>query len=129
MEAGQVIKGPSSLKLSPVVGLENRDILQISNLATDAGSQNAGHATELMKEVCRRADLSRFMLMLEPQPFGKRALDAAQLEAWYAKFGFERIQSKPVLMAREPQDRRYDIESDEMTPVSAAVRMMTERMQ
>ena len=128
MEAGLVVKGPSSLKLSPMPGMEGRDILQITSISTDADQQNQGHASALLKEICRRADMSRFMLVISPEPFGKRALDAKQLERWYAKHGFETIQKKPVLMAREPKVMRYDINTDEMVPTGLSS-VVTERLQ
>lgn len=113
MEPGLIILGPSSLKLVPLAGCEDRDLLQIVSLATDVDSRQQGAATRLMQEVCRRADMSMLMLVVSPEPFGKRALDAKQLERWYEKFGFERIQDKPVMLCRDPKQRVYDIETDE----------------
>lgn len=128
MEAGLVVKGPSSLKLSPMQGMEDRDILQVTSIATDVDQRNQGHASALLKEICRRADMSMFMLVISPEPFGKRALDAKQLERWYEKLGFVTIQKKPVLMAREPKVMKYDINTDEMVPTSLS-NVVTERLQ
>ena len=117
MEAGNVYLNYASLKLSPLPGMEGRDLLQITELATQPFWQNEGEATRLMQEVCRRADMSNFILVLTPEPFGRKPLSAEQLEKWYGKFGFDRIQDKPVLMCREPKRKVWNIDTDEVVEV------------
>lgn len=109
MESGQVLQGPASLKLQPFPGMEDCAILQIVGFHTFEGEQGKGHGTALMREICRRADMSMFILVLSPEPFGKRTMDAKQLESWYGKFGFEVIQKRPVLMCREPKQHGREV--------------------
>jgi hypothetical protein len=62
-----------------------------------------GHATELLHEVCREADIAGIVLVLRPDPFAA-GMDAEQLAKWYGRFGFQQIQTEPaVLMARPVQ--------------------------
>jgi N-acetylglutamate synthase-like GNAT family acetyltransferase len=89
---------------------------EITKVCTPADEQGKGHATELMLDVCEEADKAGLVLVLWPRPYGDDvALSATQLESWYAKFGFRRIQSGPVLMARAPGVYAR------LTPVTAAV--------
>lgn len=64
-----------------------------------------GHATALMHTVCAEADHTRMVLMLEAKPFAE-GMTQEQLETWYARFGFQKIQETPVLMARQAQVSR-----------------------
>ena len=113
--------GHASLKLAPMIGFEEKPLLQVFDLRTNPDHWNKGEATRLMQELCRRADLSAFMLALEPQRHSHRPmgapLDNTQLERWYGKFGFERIQDKPVLMCREPKRKVWNIDTDEVVEV------------
>ena len=75
-------------------------IREISSLQTPAESRRNGDATQLLHSICEEADTQRIVLLLHAEPFGDSALDADQLESWYAKFGFMVIQAEPKLMAR-----------------------------
>lgn len=110
MEAGLVAMGHSSLKLAPLAGMESRDLLQIFDLKTDEQHRNQGEATKLIEEVCRRADLSKFLLILTPEP--------QSLEGFYKRFGFVTIQRKPsMLMCRDPKRKVWNIDTDEVAEV------------
>lgn len=110
MEAGLLAVGHASLKLKPLAGMESRDLLQIVDLKTDEQHRNKGEATKLMKEVCRRADLSMFLLILTPEP--------KSLKSFYEKFGFKTIQEKPShIMCRDPKRKVWNIETDEVAEV------------
>lgn len=117
MESGLMAMGHSSLKLSPLAGMEGKQVLQISDLKTAPEHQNEGEATRLMEEACRRADMSQFLLVLTPARFNHGPLSDKELERWYAKFGFRRIQDKPVLMCREPKRKVWNIETDQVAEV------------
>ena len=117
MEAGLVAMGHASLKLTPMVGMEDKPVLTISSLKTAPEHRQEGEATKLMREVCRRADMSQFILVLTPAKFDNGPLGDKELEAWYSRFGFERIQAKPVLMCREPKRKVWDIETDRVAEV------------
>lgn len=112
MKLGINTNGPSSLKLSYMKAVVDGQLLEISDLATWPTERNKGHATSLLKEVCQEADESQTLLVLVPNSFDTNALTTDQLEKWYEKFGFKRIQDKPVLMCRDPKRKVYDIESD-----------------
>lgn len=121
MEAGLLAMGHSSLKLSPLAGMEAKHVLCISSLKTAPEHRKEGEATRLMNEACRRADLSQFLLVLTPASFDDGPLRDKDLERWYSKFGFHRIQDKPaVLMCREPKRKVWNIETDEVAEVGGA---------
>lgn len=110
MEAGLLAIGHASLKLAPLAGMENRELLQVVDLKTDEEHRNKGEATKLMEEVCRRADMSNFLLILSPDP--------QSLENFYNKFGFKTIQKAPShIMCRDPKRKVWDIETDEVSEV------------
>jgi GNAT superfamily N-acetyltransferase len=72
-------------------------------VAIAATNQRKGHATALLHEVCREADIAGIVLLLRPEPFAD-GMDAEQLAKWYGRFGFVQIQAEPVvLMARQVQ--------------------------
>lgn len=77
---------------------------ELVSVHTEADAQHQGHATALMHEVCREADVAAVTLVLWPRPYGDDiALSRAQLIAWYAReFGFRLLQDDPPLMARAP---------------------------
>src|SRR4029077_16138858 len=66
-------------------------------------NQRKGHANGLMAEVCHEADKWWMTLIITVRPFGAACMDDAKLERFYRKFGFRRIQSSPLLMARSPE--------------------------
>ena len=66
-------------------------VLEVSNVATAAHMQRQGWATRLMQRVCRDADLGGTVLVLR-----------ADVDSFYERFGFVKIQQDPVLMARSP---------------------------
>lgn len=118
METGIVALGHSSLHLIEMPGLEGKHVLQITRLKTDPAFRNQGEATKLMQEICRRADMSKFLLVLGPARFDGGPLNAQSLEDWYKSFGFRRIQDKPVLMCRDPKQKVWNIETDQVQEVS-----------
>lgn len=66
-----------------------------------------GHATELMRQVIRFADVNKLELVLEVGRFGyshKGALDNEQLFEFYEKFGFVRADSRSKIMRRPSQE-------------------------
>lgn len=72
-------------------------------VSLESTNQRKGHATSLMWMVCHEADGARIALIVQPKSFGDGGMDDAQLEKFYLKFGFEKIQQVPVvLMARRP---------------------------
>lgn len=110
MESGLVAMGHASLKLAPLAGMESRDLLQIVDLKTDEQHRNKGEATKLMEEICRRADMSNFLLILTPEP--------KSMQGFYKKFGFKTIQEKPShIMCRDPKRKVWNIESDQVAEV------------
>lgn len=72
-------------------------------VSLESTNPRKGHATSLMWMVCHEADTARIALIVQPKSFGDGGMDDSQLEKFYMKFGFEKIQELPVvLMARRP---------------------------
>lgn len=85
----------ASLRLvQPPLGVANlREVTEFR-----AWHPRIGHGSALMRKVCKEADRTRCILVLNPQ--------GAELEPWYSRFGFVVIQREPaVLMARERKQR------------------------
>lgn len=78
-------------------------VLEVVRVWTDAEHRGQGYASAVMAEIIRDADKTGTVLMLKPTPFGR--VGVLDLVGWYRRFGFIVIQNKPVLMARQPQDR------------------------
>jgi GNAT superfamily N-acetyltransferase len=74
-------------------------VREILALYTEPAQRNKGYASELLKEVCAEADKHAIVLILKPEPYGSTG-GLKHLQAFYKKFGFTRIQDRPVLMAR-----------------------------
>lgn len=71
----------------------------------DIKSENPrkGHATNLLINVCKEADVEGKVLMLQVQQFSD-GMGTDQLQKWYERRDFQVIQYEPVLlMARQPQ--------------------------
>lgn len=68
-------------------------------------SHGKGHAKRLMYNVCHEADLAWLTLLIHVEPFDD-GMSAEQLEKFYRKFGFEKIQDAPLLIARYPRKLR-----------------------
>jgi GNAT superfamily N-acetyltransferase len=72
--------------------------------AVHSRRRQRGHGSELMREVIRYAEDHDLELYLVVQRFGRpaKAMDNTQLETFYSKFGFEKIehQGKFIMMRR-----------------------------
>lgn len=77
---------------------------ELVSLDVPENLRNTGMGTALMTNVCDEADACEMLLLLFPEAFGTGPmLSNVELEAFYAKFGFQVIQVKPkVMMARMP---------------------------
>lgn len=98
MKTGVRKLGPASLKITytALVSANLRGaIREVSHFHTRESDRGQGHGTQLMKKICAEADSSRTVLML--------TADGDRLGDYYARFGFETIQSEPQIMARQPQ--------------------------
>jgi hypothetical protein len=61
-----------------------------------------GHARALMLSLCSKADILGIVLMLNPKPEGDESMTTEQLMEWYEKFGFVKIQDKPIILMARP---------------------------
>lgn len=86
------------LRYSKALPIELRQLVrEVFNVKTDAGMRGKGHGSRLMESLVKEADKSKKVLILLP--------DNEKLELWYNRFGFERVQSEPVvLMMRKPAE-------------------------
>jgi GNAT superfamily N-acetyltransferase len=89
------------LAMNPELPAHMERVREVVNVWSDPDHRKHGYATELLKQVTDEADVAGFVLMLQPKEFG-RSNGLKQLENWYERFGFVKIQSNPVLMARAP---------------------------
>lgn len=104
MKAGQRKFGAATCKISRTVQVpvHMRDhMMEVSAVFTPIEQRGNGYATKLIGLVCDEADAAGKLLLIHVAPYGDPDMGASQLENWYAdKFGFVRIQEKPLLMAR-----------------------------
>lgn len=105
MKTGTRTLGPASLKLSysqQVAAHLRGGLREISHLLVKEDRRNQGHASDLMRMICREADENNIMLMLMPQPFDMPELSKAELRDWYSRrFGFTILQETPTIMIRQ----------------------------
>lgn len=98
MTPGTRQHGPATLKLSysTVVPAHLRgNLLEVTNVHTPEDQRGKGYGSMLLQKVCTEADENAKVLML--------TADTKELAEWYATFGFNALQAKPVvLMARKP---------------------------
>lgn len=90
---------------------------ELTKVHTKLDHQGQGHASDLLRMVCKEADEANMVLILFPQPYGDDiALSRGQLIKWYAGFGFQQTQQDPPMMARMPGRI-----VQELTPAASAV--------
>ena len=80
-------------------------IVELSHLTVEPDFRGFGQATALLELICIEADNDGKTILLEAKPFDNGPLDPEQdeLAAWYSRgFGFDVIQTAPLLMARKP---------------------------
>lgn len=78
-----------------------KDIREVSKLECVVAERRQGHATELMRVICKEADAKRMILLLTVGGFGEDPpLDAGQLTDWYASFDFNVLQQEPLMLVR-----------------------------
>jgi len=108
MDVGQREYKGASLRIALAEGLPEamrpmtREIVGVQSM-----SPHNGHATALMHQTCAEADKWWMTLLLHVKPFSD-GMTQEQLEKFYGRFGFVRIQDATddgtpcVLMARSP---------------------------
>jgi len=100
---GQQSRGSASCMVSKTVQVPlsmRESIREVSRVYTPKADRGQGLATALMRDLCEQADALHLALLIHVQPYSDSEMDAAQLEAWYARFGFQVFQEFPKLMAR-----------------------------
>lgn len=102
MPIGPRVYRSSTLNVGRTIALPEHmreGVREITSLGTPAEDQRKGYATALLHQVTSEADRAAMVLILLPDPHG---IEQEKLEAFYARFGFRKIQESPALMAREP---------------------------
>ncbi len=105
MNPGKRYNGSASLELVRMAGIDKSvsdGLLEVKSVHTAKQSRRQGHASKLMVEVCEEADKAKVILVLTPEQFDNGPIGTQQLKNWYAQYGFNVIQEKPVLMCRDP---------------------------
>lgn len=99
----------ASLRLAVPEGLPEEMRPHVREIVSvHSGNARKGQASALLYRVCAEADRASMTLMVQVGAFGaENALSDEQLEGWYARFGFLRIQAAPLLMARSPTPRLH----------------------
>ena len=104
MDIGPRHHGAASARIRLCPGLDPKlqdSTRELCDLSTPQEHQGRGHASALLRDVCREADEAGVMLVLFVDPFGA-GLSAGDLAAWYGRHGFAEIQAEPVrMMARQ----------------------------
>ena len=77
-------------------------VREISHVDVPENLRKQGMATNLVANICDEADAHRMVLILTVDPFGDgEKMSKEDLQFWYErKFGFQKIQEKPLMMAR-----------------------------
>ena len=77
---------------------------EILSLEVPPEDRRQGLATQLMRRTMQEADEAGLVLLIHVKPYDENGIvDVDQLQSFYQRFGFARIQEQPaVLMARPP---------------------------
>lgn len=105
----------SSASVSPFDPMPG--VLEVASCRTEHGSRRQGYGTKLMQEICGDADIERQVIVLMPKAYDG---GPKELDKFYGRFGFIKIQRAPVLMARMPH-----IFKVRMSEISQAVEAIT----
>ena len=100
MELGERHHGAASARIRLCPGLGPKlqaSTRELCDLRVPQEQQWRGHASALLREVCKEADAAGVMLVLFVDPFDT-GLPADNLAAWYGRHGFAEIQAEPVKM-------------------------------
>jgi GNAT superfamily N-acetyltransferase len=68
--------------------------------AVKSAQRGQGDASALLDDVCQEADRSKVALLLTVEPDKDSSMTETQLMFFYARKGFEVIQSQPCVMVR-----------------------------
>ena len=79
----------------------------LSNLQSIQKKQ--GHASALLLSICTKADINGIVLMLNPKSEDDNGMNTDQLMDWYSKFGFVKIQDKPIVLMARPVKELGDV--------------------
>lgn len=104
----------ASVELVPVDLAEAPGAYQIYKMWADPDKRGKGYANRLCKEVCAEADRTGTVLLCFPAPYRNDPSDPPgmsmeRLIKWYKGMGLTVIQDEPILMARSPKGKIYDL--------------------
>ncbi len=85
----------------PIKNVEN--CRELTRFHVPPAKRGCGAGSRLLQKVCREADGAKKALLICVNPFDEAERTAEQLEAWYGRYGFERIQAEPLVMCRQPR--------------------------
>ena len=78
-----------------------KDIREISQVYCEIDKRSLGHATEMLKAICKEADSKRMILVLSVGLYGVPGLTVEQLTEWYSTaFDFHVLQQEPLMLVR-----------------------------
>lgn len=79
-----------------------KDIREISKVYTQPHARGQGHATELLRGVCKEADSKKMILIIAVEPYGSDPpMTEEQLVEWYCTtFDFNILQQEPLMLVR-----------------------------
>ena len=108
----------ASVELVPVDLAEAPGAYQIYKMWADPDKRGKGYANRLAKEVCADADRTSTVLLSFPAPFSDSpdgvhtdapGMSIERLVKWYKGMGFMVLQEGPILMARSPKGKTYNL--------------------
>lgn len=97
-----------TVSLSDAVPTHMRSrVREVSHVFVPAEDRRQHLATALMNLVCQEADANGITLLLTAQPYDTGGPGAAELQSWYALFGFRPLQESEAgtIMARQVSTR------------------------
>lgn len=103
----EVRSGPASAIIAESEAVSPRmrsQILEVRSVQVPIEDRRKGHGSRLLNKICSDADIMGRVLFLNPDYGDNQSMTNEQLEEWYGRYGFVRVQSEPVvLLARKPQ--------------------------
>lgn len=108
----------ASVELVPVDLPEAPGAYQIYKMWADPDKRGKGYANRLAQVVLDEADRTGTVLLCFPDPFSDSpdgvhthapGMSIERLVKWYKGMGFMVLQDEPILMARSPKSKTYDL--------------------
>ena len=76
----------------------------LTHLYVSPEDRKQGHATSLLKKLGEEADQANLAILVQPKAYDDGEVGGKELELFYAKNGYTKLQDSPLIMVRYPKE-------------------------